>query len=244
MASGAFVLIALLTLRDRALPRLKRPNLPAVTGLSLYMLGFSFAYVAMDAGLGALILFGGVQLTMFAGSVLAGNRPPIQRWIGMLVSMTGLAVLSFPSQSVSVDPAALMLMAIAAIGWGIYSLVGTKVNDPIAASAWNFFYTLPAVLVVFWLVPDDVVATTEGLILAILSGAITSALGYALWYMLLPQLGATKSALSQLSVPAIALAMGAALLGETVSMVAVCAAFLILGGICIGLLPISAEKKG
>lgn len=235
VAAGAAVLLALLAARERAWPRPGKPDFAAIAGLAIYLVGFSFAYVSMDAGLGALILFGGVQVTMFGGALLAGQRPPLQRWGGMGLALAGLAVLSFPQGPFAVSAGAFLLMATAALGWGVYSLAGQKVTDPLAATGWNFVYALPFVFVALLFWPDTTGASAGGVLLAVLSGGVTSALGYALWYRLLPSLGATRGALAQLSVPAIALALGAVLLGETVTGTALLAAAMILGGIAVGL---------
>ncbi|MEM8741511.1 MAG: DMT family transporter [Pseudomonadota bacterium] len=236
VAAGCAVLFALLALRNRSIPALARPDPGAVLGLSAYMLGFSFAYVSMDAGVGALVLFGGVQITMFVGALIEGERPPLQRWAGMLLAFLGLTILSAPSGSVSVAPVAVALMSIAALGWGVYSLIGRRVADPLQATAGNFLYTLPLVLAALLTWPDAASATGHGLALAALSGGVTSAMGYALWYALLPSLGATRGALAQLSAPAIAVCLGVVLLGEALTWTALLAGALILGGIVVGLL--------
>ncbi|MDV7143559.1 DMT family transporter [Tropicimonas sp. TH_r6] len=237
VASGACVLVLLLALRDRSLPSPPRPNPAAIGGLSLYMLGFSYAYVSMDAGLGALVLFGTVQITMFFGALLEGDHPPLRRWIGMGLAFSGLMVVSLPTAPVSVAPLALLLMTGAGLGWGIYSLVGRKVSDPLRATGWNFAYSLPlvAAILLFW--PDEAAPHAGGVALALLSGGLTSALGYALWYALLPALGATRGALAQLSAPAIALLLGALFLGEQITSAATLSAGMILGGIAIGVFP-------
>lgn len=238
VATGALVLVLLLAFRDQTIPRPPMPQLTAVAGLATYMLGFSFAYVSMDAGLGALILFGGVQITMFVGALLEGEPPPLRRWAGMGLAMAGLALLTFPTSAAAIRPGASLLMASAAVGWGVYSLIGRKVTDPMAATGWNFVYCLPVVLIVLVAWPDSISASGQGVALAMISGGLTSALGYALWYHLLPILGATKGALTQLSVPAIALALGAVLLSEAVTWSAILSATLILGGIAVGLVPL------
>ena len=235
VAAGAAMLLLLLSVRDRGVPRPPKPRPAAVAGLSAYMLGFSFAYVSLDAGLGALILFAGVQLTMFLGAMIEGERPQARRWAGMALALVGLAVLNWPKNPSAPAPGALALMALAALGWGTYSLIGRRARDPLATTGWNFVYTLPVVLLALGLRSDALPATPNGILLAILSGAVTSALGYALWYALLPQLGATTAALAQLSAPVIALALGALLLGETVNATSLLAAGLILGGIAVGL---------
>lgn len=236
VAAGVAVLALLLILRERGLPRPARPQLAAIAGLTAYMLGFSFAYVSMDAGLGALVLFGCVQITMFLGALSEGDSPPLQRWAGMGLAMAGLALLTYPSGPVEIGAGALVLMGCAAVGWGVYSLAGRRVSDPLRATGWNFLYCLPLVMIAFLVWPDATPASPRGIALAVLSGGITSAMGYALWYALLPSLGATRGALAQLSAPAIAMAMGAVFLAETVTWPAVLAAALILGGIAVGLI--------
>ena len=235
VAAGAVMLFILVTMRARTIPRPRRPDALAVAGLTAYMTGFSFAYVSMDAGIGALVLFGCVQITMFGGALSRGDRPPVQRWAGMALALVGLALLTWPSGNVGLNPAAVALMVGAAIGWGVYSLRGTRSGDPVAASFSNFLWSLPLVTAVALLLPDPIPAQLSGIVTAIVSGAITSALGYALWYAILPELGATRAALSQLSVPVIALLLGIILLGETVGPTAFAAASLITGGIALGL---------
>lgn len=235
IASGVVVLLLLLTLRDRRLPKLAAPHWGAVGGLSAYMLGFSFAYVSLDAGVGALILFGGVQVTMFAGGLAGGERPPGVRWLGMAMSMCGLLLLCWPSDAGVMPVGAILLMSGAALGWGIYSLRGRTVTDPLFATAWNFTYALPVAVVAIVLSGAEIV-TMPGVVLAVVSGAVTSGLGYALWYAVLPQLGATAGALSQLSVPVIAMIMGMLLLGEDISAKGIIASTLVLGGIGVGIL--------
>lgn len=234
--SGVVVLFVLVVWRNGGLPRITRLRPAAVLGLTTYLLGFSFAYVSLDAGLGALVLFGLVQVTMFAGALIEGERPPPLRWLGMALALAGLALLTRPGAS-GAAPVPLLLMGIAAIGWGVYSLVGRNAGEPVAATLWNFVYALPVVAAAPLLWPDQVSLTLAGAIAAIVSGGLFSALGYALWYSLLPTLGATRAALAQLSVPAIALALGSLLLGEAVTLSALLSAGLILAGIALGLMP-------
>lgn len=243
VASGALMLAFLLGIRERSLPKPAPPHLAAVAALATYMLGFSFAYVSMDAGLGALTLFAGVQVTMFVGALVEGERPPARRWSGMALALAGLALLNRPSGPVSLNTGALVLMACAAVGWGFYSLIGRRVTDPLSATGWNFFYCVPLVFVALLFFPDTTSMRPEGVFLAVLSGGVTSALGYALWYALLPSLGATIGALAQLSAPAIALGLGALILGETITWSAVFAAVMILGGIAVGLVPFAKTAR-
>ncbi len=234
VAAGVAVLVCLVAARDRALPRGLRPDWGAVAGLTAYMLGFSYAYIQLDAGLGALILFGGVQITMFTGALLGGERPHVARWAGMVMALAGLGLLVWPDAAFDLPLGSAGLMAIAAIGWGVYSLIGRGVEDPLAATASNFVFTLPLALLAPLVIGGLTDASARGVMLAVVSGGVTSALGYALWYSLLPKLGATRAALSQLSAPVIALVAGALFLGEIVALKSILASALILGGIALG----------
>ena len=234
VGAGVAMLVLLVSLRDRALPRRPRPDWAAVAGLTAYMLGFSYAYIRLDAGLGALILFGAVQITMFGGALWGGERPHPARWAGMVMALAGLALLVWPDAAFALPLDSAALMVVAAIGWGVYSLIGRGAKDPLADTASNFLYTLPFALVIPLIVGGMAEASLRGVGLAVVSGAVTSALGYALWYSLLPRLGATRGALAQLSAPVIALVAGAALLGEQVALKAALASALILGGIALG----------
>jgi len=217
VASGAFTLFVLLAISRKTWPKPQTIDLKAVLGLATYMVGFSFAYVRLDAGLGALILFGTVQVAMFAAALKAGEFIPTSRSIGAVIALCGLGVLFWP---------------------GLYSLQGRKVSDPLSATAWNFIYALPAPVIVQLLVPSlghqAWFVTTDGALLAVASGAIMSGLGYALWYRVLPQLDVSMGALSQLLVPVIALVLGVLLLNETVDFRTLLAALLIVGGVAVG----------
>ena len=224
--SGAVTLLALMAMRGGV--AMRRPGLGALW-LALYMIGFSLAYLALDAGTGALILFGVVQLTMFAGAVLSGEAIPRRRWIGALVSLSGLALLAAPGGAI----AGSAWMALAGLAWGLYSLKGRGARDPLAETGWNFLWALPLVAPLALIGSGEV--TVAGAALAAISGAVMSGLGYALWYRLLPELGATRGAVAQLSVPVIAALGGAALLGEVPSLLLASATVLVLGGIALSL---------
>lgn len=241
--SGACMLWLLVAVRSGTGAILRTPDWAGISGLVVYLLGFSFAYLHLDAGLGALILFAGVQLTMFAGALVEGERPPLLRWLGMVVSLGGLTYLAWPGGGLRLLPSAFGLMAFAALGWGVYSLVGRRVTNPLAATASNFVYASPIVIAVALIADAGSPVSATGVVLAILSGAFTSGLGYALWYRVLPQVGATKGALAQLSVPVIALLGGALLLAEPVTLGSAIASGLILGGIACGVLSKSSQRK-
>lgn len=209
VVAGAVVLAVLM--KGQGL--MQRPSIWGVLGLSAYLVGFSQAYVGLDAGLGALILFGMVQVTMFGGALLRAEVVPPQRWLGMVIAFCGLTfVLLRGLPSGGSLQLGVLFMALAGIGWGIYSLIGQKVTDPRAATARSFLWSVPLVALASLGASFQMAPT--GVALAVLSGAVTSGLGYALWYAVLPSLGASRAAVAQLTVPVIAIAVGAALLGE------------------------------
>ena len=204
------------------------------------MIGFSLAYLRLDAGLGALILFGGVQVTMFAGSVLGGDRPALPRWLGSGIALAGLAYLFWPRGETSVDLVFAGAMATAALGWGIYSLNGRAASDPLSATAFNFALATPVAVIVMLAVVEPAMSTT-GVVLAIVSGVITSGFGYALWYVVLPRLETSVAALSQLTVPIIAIVGGTIFLSEPITVAVLVGTALVIGGVGIGIL--SGRRK-
>lgn len=247
LMAGAVALSLMKWARDKDKPRPHRtPQHPGLKGalgagsLALYMLGFSFAYVSLPAGVGALILFGGVQVTMFTGAVLLREPVPLQRWLGAGLAFGGLIWLLWPTGGAAPPIAGSLLMAAAALGWGIYSLLGRGVEDALASSALNFTLAVPLGLLVFSILPDQI--TMYGAILAILSGAVTSGIGYALWYAILPQLGATRAAVAQLSVPILAMAGGMLFLSEALSLRFVVTSLLVMAGVLISMRPGGKNK--
>ena len=235
LASGALALGALMALRGRG-PR--SGGWLGPLSLLIYIVGFSLAYRGLDAATGALILFGGVQAVMFAGALISGERIAAMRWSGMAVALSGLALLLGPGAGAP-RPGPAALMGLAALGWGLYSLHGRGSSDPLGQTAANFLVATPLCLPLLLVGAGPV--TAWGAVLAVVSGAVTSGLGYALWYAVLPGLASSAAALAQLSVPLIALAGGAALLGEWPGARFASAAALILGGIALGLWPRGAR---
>ncbi len=205
----------------------------SAAALLLYAVAFSFAYLGLDAGLGALILFGGVQLTMFAGAVLLGARPRPSHWIGSAMGMAGLSVLFLPGASAPPAGAAVLMLA-AAIGWGIYSLRGAGVGPALPATAGNFLRAAPLAALI-WLATGNGI-DLPGAGLAVASGALASGLGYAIWYSVLPKIDASLAAIAQLTVPLIALSGGMCFLAEEPSLDFAIAAVLILSGVALAVL--------
>lgn len=208
-----------------------------VLALLVYIYGFSLAYGALDAGLGALILFGTVQITMFAGGLLARETMPARRWFGAALALAGLVWLLWPTGPVQVSVRHGLFMAAAGVGWGIYSLAGRKSGDALQATAANFILATPVGVAIGLALPVEAVEVTlPGVALAILSGAVTSGMGYALWYSVLPRLDASVAAVAQLTVPVIAIAGGMLFLGEVLGANTVLASALVLGGVAVSVL--------
>lgn len=207
-----------------------RPDWRAVVALFVYMVFFSFAYISLSAGTGALILFGAVQLIMFFVALRGGERFSLLSWFGLAVAASGLVYLVSPGLTAP-DPVGAMLMTVAGIAWGLYSLSGRNAAIPLEATANNFVFALPLVFLVSLFFVDQLNSSTEGLVLAVASGAITSGLGYVIWYAALRTLPATRAATVQLSVPAIAALGGVLFLAEPVSLRLAIASAATLGGI-------------
>ena len=235
LVSGAVVL-ALLVLSRTGIVSVVREHGNAMSALMLfaYAAGFSFAYLQLDTGTGALILFACVQATMIGWGIATGHKPVALEWAGLIVAFGAFIWLVSPGLSAP-DPFSAFLMVVAGIAWGIYSLRGRGMSNPLAATAGNFILSVPlAVLLV--VIVSSWSFSTFGVIMAIASGAMTSALGYALWYWCLPQITATRAAIVQLSVPAIATIGGIAFSGEELSLRLGLSCALILGGVAIAIL--------
>ncbi len=235
LLSGAIVLGALARARSSA-PELARSWLPAAL-LFLYAAAFSFAYVSLTTGTGALLLFGSVQLTMLARAIVAGERPEAREWGGLCVAFGGLVVLVFPGLAApSVVGSALMIGAGAA--WGAYSLVGRGVADAVGATARNFARAIPfavALAAIATALGHAFRLDARGAALAVSSGALTSGLGYVVWYAALAGLTRTHAAAVQLAVPVLAALGGIVFLGEALAPRLVVASVLVLGGVALAL---------
>ena len=238
LLSGALMLWLLLKLRNRAAK--VSGSLSSAAALFVYAAAFSYAYLHLDAGAGALLLFGAVQISMLVVGFARGERANLQQGSGFVLALIGLIALMLPGASAPpLIGGGLMLLA--GVAWGAYSLLGRGVQDPLAASAGNFLRAIPfAILLTLVFLPRLNIDTT-GLIYALLSGALTSGVGYYIWYSALPGLSAFQAASVQLSVPILAALAGALLLGESISLRLVIASVAVLGGIALVL---RAKVKG
>jgi drug/metabolite transporter (DMT)-like permease len=233
LVSGALVLWAIVRWRNKPTPA--HSDWLAATMLWAYVAAFSFAYITLPAGAGALILFGAVQLTMFVVGLRSGERFTPAGWAGFALAVGGLLVLVSPG--LAAPPlAGTLLMAIAGIAWGVYSLRGRGAVDPVVATAGNFLRAAPLALVLSLVFTSQFNVSGSGVMLAIASGAVTSGLGYVIWYAALPQLSALRAATVQLSVPPLAAIGGVLLLSEALTMRLLLSSAAILGGISLVLL--------
>lgn len=234
IASGAAVLALIVAATARNGRRLGG-SWRGAAALFGYAITFSFAYLSIPTGAGALLLFGAVQATMIITGLVRGERLSAMQWLGLALAFTGLAALLAPG--VSAPPllgSALMVMA--GIAWGAYSLLGRGAPDATGATAGNFVRATPmavAVAAVMLLVGGVSVPDAHGLLYAVISGGITSGLGYAIWYAALPGLTAARAASVQLSVPVIASIGGALVVAEPITLRLALSSLAVLGGIAL-----------
>lgn len=228
LVSGALMLWLLLRLGRSA--RQGEGNWPSALALFGYAVLFSFAYLSLTAATGALLLFGAVQVTMIGLGLWHGERLDRVQGAGVLLAFGGLVGLLMPG--LSAPPlAGTMLMVGAGVSWGIYSVRGKGAGDPIRVTAGNFMRTVPITAAFSLLMLNQVSLDSTGVWYAIASGSLTSALGYVLWYTVVPMLKATSAATVQLSVPVLVAIGGVVLLAEPITLRLVLASAAVLGGI-------------
>jgi drug/metabolite transporter (DMT)-like permease len=230
LLSGALVLWLIVRLRASAVPG--TGNWPSAFALFAYATGFSFAYIGLPAATGALLLFGAVQATMIGHGLWRGERLAPLQWSGVMLALCGLVMLLLPGLAAPpLHSAGLMLCA--GIAWGAYSLRGKVAGDPTQVTAGNFLRAVPFALALSLSMSSRAIVDSIGVGYAITSGALTSGLGYAIWYTALPALKSTQAATVQLSVPLIAALGAMLLLGEAMTLRLFLAAVAIVGGIAL-----------
>ena len=245
VSSGAITLLLISYLGKYSLKILSRLHFKTAAALSLYLIGFSYAFTNLETGIGVLIQFGVVQLVMFSSSFFTNPKIPKNKSIGAIIAFSGLIYLLWPSENFTLNMTASVLMAIAGMAWGIYSLLGKDAVSAISATTASFVISTPICLVLVILIPSgsDFSWSNTGALLAISSGSITSGMGYALWYYVLPKIPSTNAAVSQLSVPLIAAAGGMIFMQEVITLKFILSCALVLGGIAITIgLPKNANK--
>lgn len=235
LVSGAVTLFFIFLIFGKGNAESRKGNWLSAFFLFAYAICFSFAYNELTTGMGALILFGCVQATMIIFALLKGERPSVLEWFGLFIAVGGLIYLVSPGLSAPPFFGS-FLMALAGIAWGFYTLRGKGSVDPLGETAGNFIRAVPFVLVTSLIFLSQFHYSKRGILFAVLSGAIASGIGYAVWYSALKFHTATRAAILQLSVPVLAAIGGVLLLSENVSMRLTLSAILILGGIAAAIL--------
>jgi drug/metabolite transporter (DMT)-like permease len=235
LVSGAATLIAICYFFGKASNLSQRGSWVSAFSLFAYAVCFSFAYLGITAGTGALILFGTVQITMIASTILKGERPAAMEWAGLSLAVGGLVYLVFPGLA-SPPAVSSALMAVSGASWGVYTLRGRSSVDPLADTTANFLRSAPMIGVAALPFLPELHLSSRGVLLAVLSGGLASGVGYTVWYTALKFHTATRAAVLQLAVPVIAAFGGILLLNESATARLAVAAVLILGGIAYTIL--------
>lgn len=237
LASGALALILLSRFAaESKTPQETKGSWKSGFALFAYAAAFSLAYVWLSAGIGALLLFGSVQATMIGAALKSGEKLRPVQWVGLAAAMGGLIFLVLPGISAP-DPKGALLMCISGIAWGVYSIRGKGVSAPVSMTAVNFSRAAPMAIlasaVAFPWLPLQL--ELRGVLLALVSGVITSGMGYVLWYKALRNLTTTQASVVQLMVPVLAAFGGIVFLSEPLSLRLLAASFLILGGVALAI---------
>ena len=239
LLSGITILFVLITLTRKANQQetkfKSKGSWLAAIMLFIYAVAFSFGYISLDTGTGALILFGAVQITMIISNVISGNKLHFSEWLGLALAFTGFVYLIIPSLT---TPSLLgfVLMSISGMAWALYTLLGRKSKDALSDTAYNFLRTSPLILALLVFGLNNANISTMGVILAVLSGAIASGIGYYVWYIALAGLSVTQAAVVQLFVPVIAALGGVIFTSEVITLRLIESSGLVLGGILMVIL--------
>lgn len=232
LLSGSVVLLLIIAATRKIAETSVKGSWVASSMLFLYAITFSYAYILLDTGTGALILFGSVQITMILLSLISGTRLHLIEWTGIAIAFTGFVYLVLPGVT-KPSITGFLLMTIAGIAWGIYTLKGRGSKNPLMDTTYNFLRTTPLVALLAFFTISNVNYSSEGILLALLSGGITSGIGYTIWYIALGGLSSTQAAVLQLSVPVIAALGGVLFVSEAISFRLAVSATMVLGGILI-----------
>lgn len=228
--SGALMLWLIVKMRHRKAG--DAGSWPSAFTLFVYAAGFSFAYVSLTAATGALLLFVAVQGTMITAGIVRGERMRLPQWLGVAIAFAGFVVLLLPG--IAAPPLfSAVLMLGAGVAWGVYSLRGKQSGDATLATAGNFLRAVPMTIILSGAYVFRSRIDGLGVLYAFISGAITSGLGYVIWYAVLPSLRRTTAATVQLSAPVLAALGGILLLHETITIRFILCAFAVLGGIAL-----------
>ena len=232
LITGVIVLVVIATTQYKSDLIQTRGSWDASLMLFLYAVTFSYAYILLDTGTGALILFGSVQITMILLSLISGTRLQRTEWAGILVAFSGFIYLVLPGVSAP-SLSGFLLMTTAGIAWGLYTLKGRRSTNPLMDTTFNFARTIPFVIILLLLTFQNAEISLEGVVLASLSGGLASGVGYTIWYSALKGLSSIQAAVVQLSVPIIAALGGVMIMSESITFRLLLSTSLILGGIIL-----------
>ncbi len=235
LVGGAVVLAILARANSRKGSERSGASFASAIALFVYAAAFSFAYLRLSAGVGALVLFAAVQVAMIGWGILRGERLGAREWLGLGLALGGLAVLATRGDATA-DPIGLLSMALAGVAWGAYSIRGKSSRSPLRTTAGNFAWSVPLALAGLLVGRSGLQASSRGIVLALASGVLASGLGYSAWYLALPAISAKRAALVQLLVPVLVAVAGIALLGEQLTARLGIAAALILCGVGLAIL--------
>lgn len=240
--SGAAVLIVLVFLSKESRHEKSKGSWISAAMLFLYAAAFSYAYVSLETGIGALIIFGVVQITMIASSLISGYRMNGIEWLGIFLALAGFLYLLVPGASAP-SLSGFILMSLSGLGWGIYSLRGKNSKHPLVDTAYNFLRSLPFLILLLYFLAQESNYSTKGILLALLSGIVTSGIGYTIWYVALRGLNSIQASIVQLLVPVLAAIGGILFVGEIVSFRLMVSSLMILGGILLLIIKRIPPKK-
>lgn len=231
LLSGAFMLFVLMQFTNEQKSK-QKGSLFLGFLLFAYAICFSYSYLLIDTGIGALILFGTVQITMI-GYALFKRTVSRFKLLGAMIAFIGLAVLLFPSKEYTISVEGFILMALSGIAWGVYSILGKNIQSPLQSTSTNFFYSVLFILIMSFFIQHPFVINSSSFWFAIISGAITSGIGYVIWYMVVKKIQTSTASIVQLSVPILSTIGGVLFLKEQLTFQLILATIIILSGIAI-----------
>lgn len=243
VGTGTLALALYLALQQKGREVWRQGDWRGAGFLALYMLAFSWAYLGLDTGPGALILFGAVQVTMVGWAAVQGERPSPLQLLGLVIALGGLVWLLIAPGTQAPPLGAAATMTAAGIGWAGYTLLGKGAKEPVQKTAGNFLKALPFVFIPLLLPRTSLMVTVEGVLLASASGVLASAAGYAIWYAVLRSLSSTRAAALQLLVPVLAAVGGLLFSGEELTLRLLLSSTLVLGGVGLVLRGKMASKS-
>lgn len=234
--SGAVTLLVLIYIKEQRINISKNKNWLSSFMLFLYAITFSYAYLSLEAGLGTLLLFGVVQLTMIITALFKKERINLQKIIGITLAFSGLIYLLFPNEEFTLSLFHCFLMIISGMAWAIYTVLGKKSKDALLNTTDNFVKATLFVLLFYLFFINSTSLSLEGIGLAIISGSITSSIGYVIWYQVLPHIQIVTASIIQLIVPVIAIFLSVLFLNEQLTSTLIISSATILSGILIAVL--------